>query len=234
MGNETGNWTKGKKGFQPTNHSSGKASPAAIAEELRSAQAAAHASHTTPRDNVNEIDTAYQAFTTLEKHDTSGQFDWHREPSDGTLILNNPHPDLDGYISVSLTDDGQYEAVVHEFEDPEANYEAEIDSRLFDTETEAQAWAQDWKYATLGNESYAEPFLPPVSEDKEGQGDDVFRQANSLTTMSGIVCNSCGKETPSREWDGEHLPDEDGVMRDYCSQCVLDQYDDSSSFFPTL
>lgn len=235
MGQETGNWAKGKKGFQPGDYSSGKVSPGALAEEIRGAQGDIQSANSTRNTDLKEVNSVYDMFSTLAKVETGNHaFDWHREPSDGSLVLNNPHPELDGYITVELTDDGRYEAVVHEFEDPEANYEAEIDSRVFDTEAEAKDWAQDWNYATLEDQPDLKPFLPPISDEKEAQGNGMFREANALTTMSGIVCNSCGKETPSREWDGEHLPNEDGAMQDYCSQCVSDHYDEGSSFFPSL
>jgi len=61
----------------------------------------------------------------------------------------------------------------------------------------------------------------------------AYRRTLPLVHMSGIECHYCGKEYPSREWDGHNLPDEEGYLQDYCDQCVSDCYDEEKGYFPS-
>lgn len=131
------NVKKGQQGFQPTQ-------PKPVSAPTASPAVSSRVENVNTPSGPPPVEEAYGAF----KHRpvTVGAPDWTRaSDTDYEIVLNNPHPGLDGFITVAISDaGGQYEACVIEFDDEEGLDVTIVDTALFNTEEEAKAWAETW------------------------------------------------------------------------------------------
>ena len=101
--------------------------------------------------NHAKLHEEFQKQSVDVRRTTAEEPDWHRDQEDH--VLNNPHPRFDGFISVSPTENGGYEAVAYEFMDPEGEDISDADSKEFKTLEEAKEWGETW--------------VPPGGRDKD-------------------------------------------------------------------